>query len=47
MSKTSKHYLGSGKAYTGATHKMGGKVHTGAKHTATSKVLNHTKPKKK
>ena len=47
MSKISKHYLASGKAYTGATHKMGGKVHTGAKHTATSKVLNHTKPKKK
>jgi hypothetical protein len=47
MSKTAKHYLSNGKVYTGATHKMGGKIHSGAKHTASSKVLTHTKPKKK
>jgi hypothetical protein len=47
MSKISKHYLASGKLYTGATHKMSGKIHTGAKHTASSKVLTHTKSKNK
>lgn len=47
MSKTAKHYLPNGKVYAGATHKMGGKIHSGAKHTASSKVLTHTKPKKK
>lgn len=47
MAKSSKHYLPSGKAYTGKTHKMGGQVHTGAKHSASSKVLKHTKPRKK
>jgi hypothetical protein len=46
MSKTSKHYLKSGKLYTGVVHRMNGQVHTGAKHTASSKVLTHTKPKK-
>ena len=46
MSKTSKHYLKSGKEYTGAVHKMNGQVHSGAKHTAASKVLTHSKPKK-
>lgn len=47
MSAASKHYLKSGKLYTGAVHKMNGQVHTGATHTASSKVLTHTKPKKK
>lgn len=47
MSKTSKHYLPSGKLFIGAVHKMGGKIHTGAKHTASSKIVTHTKPKKK
>ena len=46
MSKTSKHYLKSGKEYTGAVHKMNGQIHTGAKHTVSSKVVTHTKPKK-
>jgi len=46
MSKTSKHYLKSGKEYKGAVHRMDGQVHTGAKHTASSKVLTHSKPKK-
>ena len=46
MAKTTKHYLKSGKLYTGPTHKMNGQVHTGATHTASSKVLVHTKPKK-
>jgi len=46
MSKTSKHYLKSGKEYTGAVHRMNGQVHTGATHTASSKVLTHAKPKK-
>jgi hypothetical protein len=45
MSKTSKHYLPSGKEYTGAVHKMGKQLHTGAKHSAGSKVLTHTPPK--
>jgi hypothetical protein len=47
MAKGVKHYLKSGKEYTGATHKMNGQIHTGAKHTASSKILTHTKPKKK
>lgn len=47
MAKGSKHYLPSGKLYTGSTHKMDGKVHSGATHTAASKVLSHTPPKKK
>ena len=47
MAKSSKHYLASGKLYTGATHKMGSKIHSGASHTASSKVLTHTKPKAK
>jgi hypothetical protein len=47
MVKTSKHYLPNGKEYRGATHKMNGQVHTGATHTASSKVLKHTKEKKK
>jgi hypothetical protein len=46
MSKTSKHYLKSGKLYTGPIHKTGGKPMTGATHTAASKPLTHTKPKK-
>lgn len=47
MTKSSKHYLSSGKEYKGATHRMNGQVHTGAKHTNSSKVLTHSKPKKK
>jgi len=47
MGKLSKHYLPNGKEYKGATHKMDGQVHTGANHSASSKVLKHTKPKKK
>lgn len=47
MAKGSKHYLPSGKEYKGPTHRMNGQVHTGAKHSASSKVLKHTKPKKK
>jgi len=46
MAASSKHYLKSGKLYTGAVHRMNGQVHTGAKHTASSKVLTHKKPKK-
>ena len=46
MSKTSKHYLKSGKEYKGPIHKMNGQIHTGAKHTNASKVLTHKKPKK-
>lgn len=47
MSKSSKHYLASGKVYTGPIHKMGNKVMTGAKHTAKSQKLTHTPPKVK
>ncbi len=47
MAAGSKHYLPSGKLYTGATHKMNGQVHSGAKHSASSKVLSHSAPKKK
>ena len=46
MSKSSTHYLPSGKVYTGPIHKTGGKPMTGATHTAASKPLTHTKPKK-
>jgi hypothetical protein len=46
MSKSAKHYLPSGKLYTGATHKMGGELHTGATHTAKSQKLSHTPTKK-
>jgi hypothetical protein len=47
MAKGVKHYLPNGKEYKGAVHKMNGQVHTGAKHSPLSKVLKHTKPKKK
>ena len=47
MAKTSKHYLPSGKLYTGPTHKAGSVLMTGAKHTAQSKRLSHTAPKTK
>ena len=47
MAKSSKHYLPSGKLYSGATHKMDGKIHSGVAHSASSKVLTHTKPKAK
>lgn len=47
MAKKSKHYLPNGKEYKGAVHKTNGKPMTGAKHSASSKVLKHTKPKKK
>lgn len=47
MAKTSKHYLKSGKLYTGPVHKMNGQIHTGATHTTSSKTLTHTKPKTK
>ncbi len=47
MAKMVKHYLSNGKQYKGATHKMNGQVHTGAKHSASSKILTHSKPKKK
>jgi len=46
MAKNKPHYLPSGKAYTGATHKSSGKLMSGAKHTAASKFLTH-KPKRK
>jgi len=46
MAKAAKHYLPSGKEYTGPTHKMpDGSLHTGAKHTKSSQVLSHKKPK--
>jgi hypothetical protein len=47
MAKGVKHYLPNGKVHKGPTHKMNGQLHTGAKHSASSKVLKHTKPKKK
>jgi len=47
MSKTAKHYLPSGKEYSGPTHKMGDELHTGAKHTAKSQKLSHKAPKPK
>jgi len=46
MSKSSTHYLPSGKPYTGRVHKTGGSVMTGEKHTSKSKTLSHTTPKK-
>ncbi len=46
MAKAAKHYLPSGKEYTGPKHKMpDGSLHTGAKHTKSSQVLSHKKPK--
>jgi len=47
MSKSATHYLPSGKIYKGEVHKAAGKLMTGAKHTASSKILDHTPPKKK
>lgn len=47
MSKSATHYLSSGKIYKGEVHKAAGKLMTGAKHTASSKILDHTPPKKK
>lgn len=46
MSKNQTHYLPDGKVYKGETHKVGSTLMTGAKHSASSKVLNHTPPKK-
>jgi len=43
MSKSAKHYLESGKAYTGPVHKMGGELHTGAEHSDKSQKLTHSK----
>ena len=42
-----KHYLPSGKVYSGPTHKVGGVLMTGATHTAKSQKLSHTQPKKR
>ncbi len=47
MSKSSKHYLASGKVYTGPVHKTGKELMTGATHTAKSQKLTHTPPKAK
>jgi len=47
MAKDKIHFLPSGVPYTGLTHKTNGKLMSGAKHTKTSKMLSHTKPKKK
>jgi hypothetical protein len=47
MAKGVKHYLPNGKEYKGAIAQNERKVHTGAKHSPSSKVLKHTKPKKK
>lgn len=47
MSKSAKHYLPSGKVYTGPTHKMGKELHTGKTHTSRSKKLTHKPPKAK
>jgi len=44
MSKSAKHYLESGKAYSGPVHKMGKEVMTGSVHTAKSQKLMHSKP---
>jgi len=42
MGKERKHFLRSGKEYTGPTHKMkDGTLHTGAKHTSSSRKLYH------
>jgi len=43
MSKSAKHYLESGKAYTGPVHKMDGELHTGAEHSDKSQKLTHSK----
>jgi hypothetical protein len=44
MGAKSKHYLKSGKEFTGAYHKMpNGKLHTGKNHTSSSKPLVHFK----
>ena len=44
MGKGVKHYLKSGKEFTGAYHKMpNGKLHTGKNHTVSSKPLVHFK----
>lgn len=44
MGKGVKHYLKSGKEFTGAYHKMpNGKLHTGKTHTTSSKPLVHFK----
>ena len=45
--KNKTHYLKSGVVYTGPTHKTKGNLMTGARHTANSKMLSHTKPKKR
>ena len=48
MGKGVKHYLKSGKEWTGGMHKMkDGTLHSGATHTKNSQVLTHKKPKKK
>lgn len=47
MSKTSKHYLATGKVYAGPVHKMGKEIMTGAVHTAKSQKVTHTPPKVK
>lgn len=49
MSKTTTHYLASGKAYTGPVHKMGRQVMTGATHTPSSgaRQMAYAKPKPK
>tara|TARA_R100000781_G_scaffold53850_2_gene35219 strand:+ start:394 stop:564 length:171 start_codon:yes stop_codon:yes gene_type:complete len=42
MAKNKKHYLRSGKEFTGNTHKMSnGVLHTGKNHTKNSKRLFH------
>tara|TARA_R110002110_G_scaffold369185_1_gene579221 strand:- start:1813 stop:1959 length:147 start_codon:yes stop_codon:yes gene_type:complete len=44
MAKNKPHFLPSGKAYTGPTHKTkAGKLMSGATHTKTSKNLSHSK----
>jgi len=43
MAKNKPHFLPSGKAYTGPTHKTKGKLMTEAKHSKTSKNLSHSK----
>lgn len=44
MSKSEKHFLRSGKEYTGPSHRMkDGTLHTGAKHTSSSRKLYHKK----
>ena len=43
MAKNKPHFLPSGKAYTGPTHKTNGKLMSGATHTKSSKNLSHSK----